>query len=55
MGASSVEVSHDDLIGVIRVAPGEGRRLVNIGKRLSAGDQVNVRAAVEPVVKTVFG
>ena len=41
-----VDVSDDYLVGVIRVAPGECRRLVNVGKRLGAGDQVNVRPAI---------
>ena len=44
--ASYVVVGHHDLVGVIRVAPGERRRLVNVGVGLGAGDQVHVRPAI---------
>ena len=44
--APCVVVGDNDLVGVIGVAPGECRRLVNVGISLGAGDQVHVRAAV---------
>ena len=44
--AARIVVSHDDLVGVIRVSPSECLRLRNVGRSLGVVDQVHIRAAV---------
>ena len=47
VAASRVVVGNDDLVGVIRVSPSECLRLGNVGRGLGAGDQIDIRGAIQ--------
>jgi hypothetical protein len=46
VAASRIVVGHENLVGIIRISHGKGLRLRNVGRGLSAGDQVDIRTAV---------
>ena len=54
IAASRIVVSHENLIGIIRISRGKGLRLRNVGRGLGAGDQVHIRTAVRQRDQQIF-